>query len=223
MIDKLHYISQDPGAGSHLTAISQALDAGCKWVQLRIKDQPADLILEYAIEANRLCSQHGAKLIVNDHPEIALKAGAYGVHLGLEDMSIGDAREIVGQQMIIGGTANTLQHVEQRIAEGANYIGLGPYRFTTTKKKLSPILGWEGINAIMQRLSVHIPVIAIGGILPEDVAYIMQTGVHGVAVSGAITYAADRPAIVHHMYHCLNAHSIISNAKAKTDHVKNSQ
>lgn len=206
MIDRLHYISQVPRSGSQLRAISQALDAGCKWVQLRMKDQPLELILEYAIEANRLCNQHGAKLLVNDHPEIALKAGAYGIHLGLQDMSLTKAREIVGQKMIIGGTANTLLHVEQRIAEGADYIGLGPYRFTTTKKNLSPILGWEGISAIMQSLGAEsIPVIAIGGILPEDLSAIMQTGVHGVAVSGAITFAANRADTIRHMYSCLNA------------------
>jgi thiamine-phosphate pyrophosphorylase len=215
MIDRLHYISQEPGTGSHLTAINQALDAGCKWVQLRVKDQPEELILSYAIEAKRLCNQYGAKLIVNDHPEIALKARAYGVHLGLQDMSVSAAREIVGQKMIIGGTANTFQDVEQRIAEGADYIGLGPYRFTSTKKKLSPILGWAGINAIMQSMGVvNIPIIAIGGILPEDITTIMQTGVHGVAVSGAITYAAKPVDIVHQMYHCLNAPFINSKSKA---------
>lgn len=209
MIDKLHYISQQPENGTHLTAISYALEAGSKWVQLRVKDQPADVILEYALEANLLCNQHGAKLIVNDYPEIALKAGAYGVHLGLGDMTVSRARDIVGNKMIIGGTANTIEHVEQRIAEGADYIGLGPYRFTTTKQKLSPILGWDGINAIMRKLgSVHIPIIAIGGILPEDITAIMETGVHGVAVSGAITHAANRAKVVHQMYQWLNAPSL---------------
>ncbi|HAL82394.1 MAG TPA: thiamine phosphate synthase [Mucilaginibacter sp.] len=208
MIDKLHYISQQPEEGSHLTAIQQALEAGCKWIQLRVKNQPAAVILEYAIEANRLCNQRGAKLIVNDHPEIALKAGAYGVHLGLDDMPVSRARDIVGNEMIIGGTANTIQHIEQRIADGADYIGLGPYRFTTTKQKLSPILGWEGINTIMSKLTVPIPIIAIGGILPEDISNIMETGVYGVALSGAITYAANKAKVVRQMYHQLNAPSL---------------
>jgi thiamine-phosphate pyrophosphorylase len=208
MIDKLHYISQEPENGSHLTAITQALEAGCKWVQLRVKNRPSDEILEYAIEANRLCSRHGAKLIINDHPEIALKAGAYGVHLGLQDMPISFAREIVGEEMVIGGTANTIEHIEQRIAEGADYIGLGPYRFTTTKEKLSPILGWEGINAIMRKITRPIPIIAIGGILPDDITLIKETGVHGVAVSGAITYAANRAEIVQRIYKRLNAPSL---------------
>ena len=208
MIDKLHYISQQSETGSHLTAISQALEAGCKWVQLRVKNQPADVILEYAIEANKLCSQYGAKLIVNDHPEIALKAGAYGVHLGLQDMSVAQARRIVGQKMIIGGTANTFQHVQQRVAEGVDYIGCGPYRFTTTKEKLSPILGLEGFKAIMKQMraaKITVPVIGIGGVLPEDITSLMDAGLYGVALSGAITNAEDRKAVVSYIYQRLNA------------------
>ncbi|SEO12854.1 thiamine phosphate synthase [Mucilaginibacter sp. OK283] len=211
MIDKLHYISQQPENGSHLTAIGQALEAGCKWVQLRVKDEPAGVILEYAIEANKLCSQHGAKLIVNDHPEIALKAGAYGVHLGLQDMSVAQARRIVGQQMIIGGTANTFQHIRQRVAEGVDYIGCGPYRFTTTKAKLSPILGLEGLKDIMKQMraaNMSVPIIGIGGVLPEDIASLMDAGLYGVAISGAITRAADRTAIVKYSYQRLNTPSI---------------
>lgn len=211
MIDKLHYISQQPENGSHLTAISRALEAGCKWVQLRVKNQPADVILEYAIEANWLCNQHGAKLIVNDHPEIALKAGAYGVHLGLQDMSVTHARRIVGQKMIIGGTANTFQHVQQREAEGVDYIGCGPYRFTTTKEKLSPILGLKGFKAIVKKMcaaNITVPVIGIGGVLPDDIISLMDAGLYGVAISGAITRAADPKAIVDYSYHRLNAPSI---------------
>lgn len=211
MIDKLHYISQQPDNGSHLTAIRQALEAGCKWVQLRVKDQPAGVILEYAIEANKLCNQHGAKLIVNDHPEVALKAGAYGVHLGLQDMSVAQARRIVGQQMIIGGTANTFQHIRQRVTEGVDYVGCGPYRFTTTKAKLSPILGLEGLKAIVKQMraaNMTVPIICIGGVLPEDITSLVDAGLYGVAISGAITRATDRKAIVDYSYQQLNTPSI---------------
>ncbi|WP_295715671.1 thiamine phosphate synthase [Mucilaginibacter sp.] len=207
MIDKLHYISQQPKNGSHLTAIKQALEAGCKWVQLRVKNQPADVVLEYAIEANRLCNQYGAKLIVNDYPEIALKAGAYGVHLGLQDMPVSQARDIVGEKIIIGGTANTFQHIKQRVAEGADYIGLGPYRFTTTKQNLSPIVGLQGYHIIRQQMQdagIRIPVIAIGGILAEDVSSIMQAGLYGVAISGAITFADNQQQAVKQIYQQLN-------------------
>ncbi|MBB6127859.1 thiamine phosphate synthase [Mucilaginibacter lappiensis] len=207
MIDKLHYISQQPSNGTHLTAIKAALSAGCKWIQLRVKDQPESTILEYALEAQTLCAKYGAKLIVNDHPEIALKAGAYGLHLGLQDMPIAEARQIPGSQIVIGGTANTFEHIEQRVAEGADYIGLGPYRFTKTKQKLSPILGLEGYREILEKVrsaGINIPIIAIGGIEPDDIAAIMQTGVHGVAVSGAITYAVDATQTTQYIYQQLN-------------------
>ncbi|PWG78934.1 thiamine phosphate synthase [Pararcticibacter amylolyticus] len=203
MIDKLHYISQAAADGSHLTAIKNALAAGCKWIQLRVKDEPESSILAYAAEAASLCKVFGAKLIINDYPEIALKAGADGVHLGLDDMPVREARAIAGTRLIIGGTANTFAHVLQRAAEGADYIGLGPYRFTTTKKRLSPVLGIEGYQSVMQQArqsGIGLPVIAIGGIEVDDVPLIMKTGVYGIAVSGAITHAADRLQTVKRMY-----------------------
>lgn len=207
MIDKLHYISQQPENGTHLTAIQTALDAGCKWIQLRVKDQPVAEILDCALQIKELCATYKAKLIVNDHPEIALKAGAYGLHLGLQDMPITEARKIVGPKMIIGGTANTFQHIQQRVAEGADYIGLGPFRFTKTKQKLSPILGITGYESVISEVraaGINIPIIAIGGILPEDIGPIMQTGLYGVAVSGAITYAQNPAYTVKAMYEYLN-------------------
>lgn len=211
MIDKLHYISQQSGNGSHLAAIQQALAAGCKWIQLRVKDQPDGVILEYAMAAIKLCNQYGAKLIIDDHPEIALAAGAHGVHLGLQDMPVAQARRIVGDKMIIGGTVNTFAHIQQRADEGVDYIGCGPYRFTTTKKKLSPIVGLSGYETFIEQMdaaNICIPVIAIGGILPDDVAAIRQTGIHGVAISGAITFADNREQIVKQIYQHLNSPSL---------------
>ena len=207
MIDKLHYISQQPANGTHITAIKAALKAGAKWVQLRVKEQPKEDILQYALYVGELCNEYGAKLIVNDHPEIALKAGAYGLHLGLNDMPVNEARAIVGKNMIIGGTANTFEHIRQRVAEGVDYIGLGPYRFTRTKQKLSPILGLDGYAEVIKKVKlagIQTPIIAIGGIEQHDISAIMQTGLYGVAVSGAITYAADAATMVKQMYQQLN-------------------
>jgi thiamine-phosphate pyrophosphorylase len=211
MIDKLHYISQQPEQGTHLTAIEQALKAGCKWIQLRVKNQPGEVILEYAKATRRLCSLHGAKLIIDDHPDIALAAGAHGVHLGLQDMPVRQARRIVGDKMIIGGTANTFQHIMQRVDEGVDYIGCGPFRFTATKEKLSPIIGLSGYERLAEQMdaaNIQIPVIAIGGILPGDIAAIRQTGIYGVAISGAITFADNRSEIVKQIYHLLNTPSL---------------
>lgn len=211
MIDRLHYISQQPEGGTHITAIEAALEAGVKWIQLRVKDQSKEDILGYAIYASELCNKYGAKLIVNDRPDIALKAGAYGLHLGLQDMPVTEARAIVGRKIIIGGTANTFEHIKQRANEEVDYIGLGPYRFTTTKQKLSPILGLEGYADIMKQVrlaGIQTPIIAIGGIELKDIDAIIGTGLHGVAVSGAITYAADPSVTVGQMYQQLNTASL---------------
>ena len=203
MIDKLHYISQGNQISSQLDAIKNALDAGCGWIQLRIKNQPEREILKSALEAAKLCEKYKARLIINDHPLIAMESGAYGVHLGLSDMGIEKAREITGKEMIIGGTANTFEHIRQRVNEGADYIGLGPYRFTTTKQNLSPVIGLEGYKLIMQQMldsNIRIPVIAIGGITLQDISLIMQTEVHGVAISGALTNNPDQKKIVEAIY-----------------------
>jgi thiamine-phosphate pyrophosphorylase len=199
MINKLQYISQADPSGSHIPAIEQALGAGCYWIQLRIKDQSRAYTHEQALQAKALCDTFGAKLIINDDPEIAVAVGAQGVHLGLLDMAIPEARKIVGPDMIIGGTANTHEHVIQRVNEGADYVGLGPLRFTSTKKNLSPLLGFEGYQSILNQLSgqgIDLPVVAIGGIALADVRRLMRLGIYGVAVSGLITHAADAQEVV---------------------------
>ncbi|MFC5283862.1 thiamine phosphate synthase [Pedobacter alpinus] len=199
MISQLHYISQSNSEISHLKAIENALKAGCKWIQLRIKDEPLDFVLDAAIAARQLCNAYKAKLIINDYPEIAIEVKADGLHLGLQDMSIPAARAIVGDQMIIGGTANTLAHILLRVEEGADYIGLGPYRFTKTKKNLSPILGLAGYQSLIKEINyrdIKIPIIAIGGIELADISVISETGIYGVAVSGAINYAENQENII---------------------------
>jgi thiamine-phosphate pyrophosphorylase len=194
IIDKLHYISQAPAEGSHLTAIEKVLQNGGKWIQLRVKEQAEAEVLELALAAGRLCTEYGAKLIVNDYPLVALKAGAYGVHLGLDDMPVPEARTILGHSKCIGGTANTFEDVLRRVEEGVDYIGLGPYRFTTTKRNLSPVLGLEGYREILQQMhqaGITTPVIAIGGIELPDINLLISAGVHGIAVSGLLTRSND--------------------------------
>jgi len=199
MLERLYFISQQTATKTHLAAIEEALAAGCKLVQLRIKDQPESIVLEQAKTAKALCDRYNAKLIINDYPHVAKTVGAWGVHVGLQDLPVSSVRAIVGPQMIVGGTANTFEHIQQRVNEGVDYIGLGPYRFTATKEKLSPILGLEGYQRIMHQAKAagfQLPIVAIGGILAEDVAGLRDAGVYGVAVSGAITNAVDAAAVV---------------------------
>jgi thiamine-phosphate pyrophosphorylase len=189
MINKLQFISNQTNGLSHLESIQIALEAGCDWIQLRIKDQPVEHVLQQATDAKIMCDQYQAKLIINDFPNVAKEVRAHGLHLGLGDMSIMEARKIVGSHTIIGGTANTYENILDRVREGADYVGLGPFQYTSTKQNLSPMLGLKGYQSVMNTLkrSGHsIPVIAIGGITVSDISQIMETGIHGVAISGSI-------------------------------------
>lgn len=199
MFSRLQYISQGSTAAAQLNNIQQALSAGCNWIQLRFKNATTDEVIALADQVKRLCTDHSATFIINDHPHIAKTVDADGVHLGLADMTIIKARQIMGSNKIIGGTANTLKDVLQHVEEGCSYVGLGPFRFTTTKEKLSPVLGLKGyeeiIEALIQR-HITIPIYAIGGIVVADIQAIMQSGVYGVAVSGIITHYPDKKLLI---------------------------
>jgi len=190
MYSKIQYISQGATASQQLDAIKSALDAGCSWVQLRFKNGPEKEVLELALQVKKAVEGYNCTYIINDYPQIAKQTDADGIHLGLDDIPVEQARAIIGPNKIIGGTANTLAHVMQRCKEQCNYIGLGPYRFTATKEKLSPILGLDGYTTIMkklQELNIATPVYAIGGIEEGDIPPILETGIYGVALSGLIT------------------------------------
>ena len=199
MFSKLQYISQGETAAIQLKNINEALDAGCNWVQLRFKNAKENELKTTAEEVKKLCKTYTATFIINDHPVIAKEVDADGVHLGLTDMKISEAKNIIGANKILGGTANTLQDVLQRVEEGCNYVGLGPLRFTTTKARLSPVLGLDGYKNIIDELkqrNIELPVYAIGGILAEDISSILQTGIYGIAISGIITHHPNKNELV---------------------------
>ena len=126
--------------------------------------------------------------------ELVHRLGADGVHLGKNDMPPREARALLGPQKIIGATANTFGDIRRAAAQGADYIGLGPFRFTRTKEKLSPILGIEGYREILARCAeqgIRLPVVAIGGITAADVDALMATGIAGIALSGALLNAEN--------------------------------
>lgn len=199
MYRKLQYISQGATAKEQQENIAKALDAGCNWIQLRFKDATEDAFLELGQNVAKHCKSYNATFIVNDNVAIARQLDADGVHLGLEDMHIADARYILGIDKIIGGTANTLEHIISRVNKGCDYIGLGPLRFTTTKAKLSPVLGLEGYKAIcdsLQENNIVTPIYAIGGVEASDVQQLMDIGIYGIAVSGIISKALQAKALV---------------------------
>lgn len=190
----LQYISHFTQQISYAEGIRMALEGGCCWIQLRMKDAPAEEIIACAEEVLPLCRRHGAKFLLDDHVELVRQLGADGVHLGKNDMPVDEARKILGPDIIIGGTANTIEDIIRLHKQGADYIGCGPFRFTTTKKNLSPILGLDGYKSIvlkMKELRIDLPIVAIGGITVEDIPAVMVTGVSGIALSGAILGAPD--------------------------------
>lgn len=171
-----------------------ALEGGCRWIQLRMKDAQEVEFLLAAKQIGAMCKEYGATFILDDHVEWVGITGADGVHLGKNDMPVDEARNQLCANRIIGGTANTFEDVERLWRQGANYIGCGPYRFTTTKKNLSPVLGLDGYRHIISKMKAHdinLPVVAIGGILQPDIKDVMATGVSGIAVSGAILNAEN--------------------------------
>lgn len=190
----IQFITHSNNRYGYVDGARLALEGGCRWVQLRMKEATEAEFMAAAAEIGRLCKEHGATFVLDDHVEWVEKTGADGVHLGKNDMPIDEARKILGSDKIIGGTANTFEDVERLYRQGADYIGCGSFRFTTTKKNLSPVLGLEGYQHIVDQMKSHginLPIVAIGGILESDIKSILATGVSGIAVSGGILNAEN--------------------------------
>ncbi len=191
---QLQFISHQTERMSYLEGIHAALTGGCRWIQLRMKGATDDEVRPIAWQAREWCKAMNATFIIDDRVDVAREVHADGVHLGKNDMPVAEARKMLGDDFIIGGTANTFDDIKALHQAGADYIGCGPFRFTTTKEKLSPVLGLEGYRRILSRMreeGITLPVVAIGGITSEDIPGIMQTGVTGIALSGSILNAAD--------------------------------
>ena len=195
----IQFITHNTDSIGYVKGARMALEGGCKWIQLRMKDATDDEVRKAAAEIQPMCKEHEAVFLLDDRVELAKELHADGVHLGKNDMPIDEARRILGEEYIIGGTANTFDDIQRIASQGADYIGCGPFRFTTTKKNLAPVLGIEGyrdIIAKMRNAVINIPMVAIGGITPDDIDEILATGVQGIAVSGTVLNADDPVAMM---------------------------
>lgn len=193
-IAALQYITQEFGGYTHVQLAEKMCVAGIKWIQLRVKNKSQDEYLSIAQKVKRICDNYACILIINDNVEITKKIKADGVHLGKSDVRPSVARKELGNNIIIGGTANTYEDIIDLISEGVDYIGLGPYKFTTTKKELSPVLGIEGYKNILEKCkksNITIPIVGIGGITVKDVDQLLSSGLYGIAVSSAISKAEN--------------------------------
>ena len=189
-IENFQYITNQWATISIEKQVKTVCSAGCKWIQLRVKDVDEEEWKSLALSVKSICKKHDATFIINDNVRLAKEIAADGVHLGRNDLSPEIARKILGPNAIIGGTANQFDQIQILQTQKVDYIGLGPYRFTSTKKNLSPILGLDGYNEIIKACRNHeinIPVIGIGGITPDDIPNILKTGIYGIAASSIIS------------------------------------
>ena len=207
---RLQFITHCTDRYSYVDSARIALEGGCRWIQLRMKDAEESLLEETALVVQKMCKDYGATFIIDDNVHLVKKIKADGVHLGKNDMPIAEARKILGDDFIIGGTVNCFEDILKIMRNTqigtstssvtnsqqpiVNYFGCGPFRFTSTKKNLAPILGLDGYENIisnMKRNNINIPLVAIGCITKDDISDILKTGVDGIALSGSILRAEN--------------------------------
>ncbi len=191
----LQFITHTTERYGYVEGAIAALNGGCKWIQLRMKEADPDEIRKAVDKLKPLCQEKGAILLLDDHVELTSQLDIDGVHLGKNDMPPAEARALIGEKYIIGGTANTFDDIKNLVAQGVDYIGLGPFRYTETKRNLSAIIGIEGYKNIISQChaaGITTPIVAIGGIEPDDITAIMKAGLSGIALSGAIL-RSDNP------------------------------
>ena len=190
---RLQFITHYDNVYSYVDSARIALEGGCRWIQLRMKETEESLLEETAVIVQKMCKDYGATFIIDDHVYLTRKLKADGVHLGKNDMPVAEARKILGDSYIIGSTVNSFQDILCVIETSTpDYFGCGPFRYTSTKKNLAPILGLEGYRNIisqMKNYGIDIPLVAIGGISKEDIPELMQSGIKGIALSGSILKA----------------------------------
>ncbi len=190
----LQYITSTTSSVPVVDQVRQVIEGGCRWIQVRMKDDTDEEIGKVIEQIKPLCLETEAFLLLDDRVELAKTLDVGGVHLGKDDMPPSQARMILGPAAVIGVTANTIEDIMAVSALDIDYYGVGPFRFTETKKNLAPVLGVERYRKIcaeMKQKEINIPVVAIGGITPADVKPLMEAGVNGIAISGAIANAPD--------------------------------
>jgi thiamine-phosphate pyrophosphorylase len=188
-IGRLHVITDTREDRDPLPAVRAAVEAGAPVVQVRGKQLTDRALYDLTCRVLEVCTQHGATCVVDDRVDIALAAGADGVHVGADDLPVAVAADLLGAGLVVGGTARDPATAQAHQRDGATYLGVGPSYQTTTKKGLPSPLGPAGVGAVAS--AVDIPVIAIAGVTAARVPELLAAGAHGVAVIGAVSEADD--------------------------------
>jgi len=190
VLPRLQFLTLDASPLTHRAQALAALEGGVRWIQLRTKHLPEDVWIAEAVAIAELCRDFGALFVVNDSPQVALRAEADGVHLGGADASPAAARALLGESAIVGVTLNEPTHVARFAGVRIDYAGVGPFRHTASKQKLAAIHTPESLAALIAAAAPS-PCFAIGGVTAADWPELRALGAHGIAVSGAIALAAD--------------------------------
>lgn len=205
MIGRLHVLTDARAGRDALAVVTGALAGGAPVIQVRAKGLTDRELYAFARDVSSACAAAGAGCIVNDRPDIALAVGAAGTHLGADDLPVDAARRVVGPSHLLGGTTREPAGAQALVAEGADYLGVGPAYATTTKTGLPQPLGPAGVGAVAT--AVEVPVIAIAGVTVERVPELLAAGAYGVAVVGAVSDAADPQAATEALMRALEAAS----------------
>jgi thiamine-phosphate pyrophosphorylase len=187
---RLQFLTLDASPLSHPEQARAALRGGVRWIQVRAKGRDEDEWVALARAVVALCREHGATCVVNDSPRVARLAGADGVHLGAEDATPAEARRELGDTAIVGATLNFPAHLARLGATRVDYVGVGPFRPTTSKAKLAPVHSADSLAALIAGAAPR-PAFAIGGVTAAYLPGLRALGAHGIAVSGAIALATD--------------------------------
>lgn len=189
VLPRLQFITLDLPELSHVAQAEQACRGGVRWVQLRAKGLERLAWVELARAVQKICRAHGATFIINDSVEVAAQVGADGVHLGAADASPLVARERLGIDAIIGVTLNFPSDLQRLTLGSPNYVGVGPYRATSSKQAHAPVQTTVSLKELIQHS--RLPAFVIGGVAHADFPAIHTLGAHGVALSAAIARAAS--------------------------------
>lgn len=193
---RLQFITHHNSRYSYIDSARLALEGGCRWIQLRMKNADKSLMEDTAVIIQQMCKNYEATFIINDNVLLAQKIEADGVHLGKDDMPIAQARKILGDRYIIGATINSFDDVLTHLrSDTPDYFGCGPFSFTSTKQNIAATLGINGYRNIMRQMrssGINIPIVAIGGICNDDITDILDCGINGIAISGSVLNA-DNP------------------------------
>lgn len=188
-LGRLHVVTDARDGRDALGVVAAAVAAGAPVVQVRAKDCTDRVLYDFSRRVVQICTPSGVTCIVNDRVDVALAVGAAGTHLGADDVPIEAVRRVAGPGHLIGGTARDPEQAAALVAEGADYLGVGPGYRTVTKAGLPAPLGPEAIGAVAS--AVDVPVVAIGGVMAQHVPELVAAGAYGVAVVTAISDASD--------------------------------